>query len=141
MKPRISPTRIATLRTIPLFRGCSDKELARVDSLVDDIEVETGEILIREGVLGRESFIILSGEAQVTVASTEIAKLGPGDFFGEMAILGHSPLRVATVTATTQMQLIVIEPGTLSMLLEIGSVATVMLQGLVDRLSPAGERR
>ena len=137
MRTRRSMERIETLRTIRLFRGCSDKELARVDSLLDEIRAEPGAVLTREGSFGQESYVIVAGSADVTIEGRLVATLGPGDFFGEMAVLGKEPVRAATVTAATPMELLVIEPGTMGTLLEIGSIASVMLKGVVDRLGAA----
>src|SRR5437763_7682388 len=103
-----APTsRLAVLRAIPLFRACSDSELGRVDSLVDDIDVGAGEILIREGRHDPQSFVIVSGEAAVTRAGEALATLTSGDFFGEMALLDGAA-RSATVAAVTPMHLLVL---------------------------------
>jgi len=135
MRRGLTQERMEVLRAIPLFEKCSAKELARIDGLVDDIEADPGEVLVREGRFGQESFVIVSGEAAVTVHGEEVARLGPGDFFGEMALLAKKPYRVATVTACTPMHLFVIEPRRFHEMLEIGPVATIMLKGVVERLS------
>ena len=133
MRHGLHPTRSELLRRVPLFAGCTERELARVDSLVDDVEVEPGEVLVREGGVGRESFIIVSGLSRVTLQGEPVATLGPGDFFGEMALLDRHP-RTATVTAVTPMHLLVLDARSFGHLLEVGSVATVMLKGVVERL-------
>lgn len=138
---RTGTDRFETLRSIPLFAGCSTKELTQVDSLVAEDRASEGDVLIREGSPGRESFIILSGEAIVTVGARLVAKLGPGDFFGEMALLGRRNLRTATVTAITPMRLLVADPRQFSTLLQIEGVATSMLKEVVDRLSTTIVRR
>jgi CRP/FNR family transcriptional regulator, cyclic AMP receptor protein len=133
MRSGLNPARSELLRRVPLFTSCTDKELAQVDALVDDVEVEADEALTREGAPGRESFIIVSGLARVTLQGDLVATLGPGDFFGEMALLDRHP-RTATVTAVTPMHLLVLDPRAFNRLLEVGSVATVMLKGVVERL-------
>src|SRR5688572_24005663 len=72
---RMSPRRAQLLRGIPMFHSCTDRELAQIDALVDDIEVEAGEVLIHEGRLGQETFIIVTGEAAVSIGGTEVARL------------------------------------------------------------------
>src|SRR5919198_3899060 len=106
MRTTVPEARLEMLRKQLLFRGLGDEELAEIDALVDDIEVDPGEVLTREGHLGRESYIVVSGEAEVRVHGDTVARLGPGAFFGEMAMIDLKP-RTATVTAATPMQLLV----------------------------------
>lgn len=130
-------SQMEALRSIPLFASCSTRELAQVDALGAEFEVSAGEVLIREGVPGRESFIILEGDAIVTVGARVVARLRSGDFFGEMALLGRRTLRTATVTALTPMRLLVIDPRELGSLLRIEGVARSMLAEVVQRLDRA----
>lgn len=141
MRRAIRSTQFETLRAIPLFRSCSNKDLATVDSLVAEDRAESGEVIVREGRPGRESFIILSGEASVTVGGRRVAQLGPGEFFGEMALLDRRNLRTATVTALTPMRLLVIDPRQFSTLLQMEGVARSMLGEVVERLSAAVVQR
>jgi CRP-like cAMP-binding protein len=72
---------------------------------VTEIKVEPGQVLCREGESGHDFFIILEGEANVTIGGRQIATLGPSQFFGEMALLDGGP-RIATVAAATPMRLL-----------------------------------
>jgi CRP/FNR family cyclic AMP-dependent transcriptional regulator len=136
MTPTVSDSRSTILRALPIFASSSPDELARVDSIVDEIEVEPGEIVLRENEEGRESFIIISGTADVTLAGLTLTTLGPGDFFGEMAVLEGKP-RTATVTARTPMHLLVVDGGDFETLLEQPGVAAHMLRTIVSRLREA----
>src|SRR5258708_21951482 len=118
----IRPERATELRAIPLFRACRDRDLVQVDGLVDDIEVEAGEMLIGEGRVARQSFVIMSGEAAVTRGGEHLAPLRAGDFFGAMALVDGS-LRSATVTSATPMHGLVLDPRTLWSLIRIPTVA------------------
>jgi CRP-like cAMP-binding protein len=89
------------IRTIPLFEGLTEDELATVAAWIEPRTVETGRVVVPEGESGYTFFVLEQGEVAVDQDGTEMARLGPGDFFGEMAILGRGK-RVATVTATTE---------------------------------------
>ena len=89
------------IRTIPLFEGLTEDELATVAAWIEPRTVETGRVVVPEGESGYTFFLLERGEVAVDQDGAEVARLGPGDFFGEMAILGKGK-RVATVTATTE---------------------------------------
>jgi CRP/FNR family transcriptional regulator, cyclic AMP receptor protein len=93
------------LRSLPLFADVSDEELSEVATFAQEISVEAGRRLVREGDFSYEFMAIEEGEAEVTRHGEHVADLGPGDFFGEMGLL-EKTLRNATVTATTPMQLV-----------------------------------
>jgi CRP/FNR family transcriptional regulator, cyclic AMP receptor protein len=93
------------LKSIPLFADTSDEELAQIAAFAQEISVEAGRVLVREGDFSYEFMAIEEGEAEVTRGGEHVADLGPGDFFGEMGLLERT-LRNATVTAKTPMQLV-----------------------------------
>jgi CRP/FNR family cyclic AMP-dependent transcriptional regulator len=93
------------LRSLPLFADVSDEELSQIATFAQEISVEAGRELVREGDFSYEFMAIEEGEAEVTRHGEHIADLGPGDFFGEMGLL-EKTLRNATVTAKTPMQLV-----------------------------------
>ncbi|MHB8513619.1 MAG: hotdog fold thioesterase [Actinomycetota bacterium] len=129
----ITQGRAEVLRSLSIFAAAGDDELARIDTIVDEIEVDPGEVVLRENEEGRESFIIVSGNAEVSIAGVALTTLGPGDFFGEMAVLEAKP-RAATVTATTPMHLLVVDESDFDTLLEQPGVASHMLREIVARL-------
>jgi len=96
----------ARLSAVPCFSSIAKNDLAALARQTDEVDVPEGKILAREGEFGDEFFVIDSGTAEVTKAGERIAELGPGDFFGEMALL-EEDRRVATVTATSPMSLVV----------------------------------
>jgi CRP-like cAMP-binding protein len=95
------------LRTLPLFSSLSDRELRDVARLADEVEVEAGRHLIDEGRFAYEFFVIEEGDAEVTRGGERINALGPGDFFGELALL-EAGRRTATVTTTEPSRLLVL---------------------------------
>ena len=100
-------TKVDALKRAPLFEGLGRKELEQLAQVSDDLEVPAGKALCREGETGREFFVILEGEAEVTKAGQPLRTLGAGDFFGEIALVEHMP-RTATVTATTPLRFFVL---------------------------------
>jgi CRP-like cAMP-binding protein len=88
------------LAAVPLFADLDKDELEAVAALGTDIDVDEGRVLAKEGAVGTEAFLILSGSASCTRNGEEIASFGPGDFFGEMALLVHGH-RTATITTTS----------------------------------------
>jgi CRP/FNR family cyclic AMP-dependent transcriptional regulator len=94
------------LKDVPFFSTLSKRELSDVSQQVDEIDVAEGKTLAREGDIGHEFFVVADGTAEVKRGGTRVAELGPGDFFGEMALLGEDR-RNATVTATSPMRLLV----------------------------------
>jgi CRP/FNR family cyclic AMP-dependent transcriptional regulator len=93
------------LRSLPLFADLSDEELSEIATFAQEISVEAGRDLVREGDFSYEFMAIEDGEAEVTRHGEHVADLGPGDFFGEMGLL-EKTLRNATVSAKTPMQLV-----------------------------------
>ncbi|HEX6390302.1 MAG TPA: cyclic nucleotide-binding domain-containing protein [Solirubrobacteraceae bacterium] len=92
---------------VPLFAGLSRRELDVVAGLADEVDAEEGRVLIRQGALGREVFVIEAGTAEVTCDGEVLRTLGRGDFFGEIALI-ENVHRTATVTATSPMRLLVL---------------------------------
>jgi CRP/FNR family cyclic AMP-dependent transcriptional regulator len=100
----------ARLRAIPLFAGLGKKERREVARQGDEVEVELGRHLVREGEFAYEFFAIEEGTAEVRRGEQLLAELGPGDFFGEMGLVGNvtrnasvvaaSPLRVMVLTGS-----------------------------------------
>jgi len=92
----------------PLFKNLSRSELVELAKATEDLEVEPGKVLAREGEIGQEFFVIVDGEVIVSKESQEVRRLGPGDFFGEIALVWESPRRTATVAAATPLRFFVL---------------------------------
>ena len=93
------------LKSLPLFADVPDEELAQIAGFAQEVNVDAGRELVREGDFSYEFMAIEEGEAEVTRGGEHVADLGPGDFFGEMGLL-EKTLRNATVTAKTPVRLI-----------------------------------
>ena len=99
--------RIRLLRGIWLFSTCDDDELGRIATLAQPQEAEVGDELTVQGDEGVEFFVIVEGDASAAVDGDEVGTIGRGGFFGEMALIDGGE-RVATVTATTPLKLLVL---------------------------------
>ena len=100
------------LRSVPLFEGLGKKERQALAQSADVIDIAEGKQLAREGEFAYEFFVIRTGTAEVTQGEKCLNELGPGDFFGEMGVLA-AERRVATVTSTSPMELIVLTDSAL----------------------------
>jgi len=94
----------AHLKPLPLFEALDKRELEHVSRWMDDVDVKTGRHLVDQGAFAYEFFVILEGEAEVLRNGEHLADLGPGDFFGEMALVAGDR-RNASVVARTPMRL------------------------------------
>jgi CRP-like cAMP-binding protein len=88
--------RHATLRAIPLFADASEGDLAAVAAVATEVEVPAGRTLVRQGDPGNGLFVILEGGVHVVRDGETLATLGPGEWFGELAVLDRGP-RIASV--------------------------------------------
>ncbi len=129
--------KVDVLKNVWLFSACTNKELSRIASLVDEAEVSAGAVLTKEGAAGHEFFAVASGKATARLRSKKLASYGPGDFFGEMSLLDQGP-RSATITADTDMTLYVLDAKSFGTLIErYPAVARKILRGLAQRLRKA----
>jgi CRP/FNR family cyclic AMP-dependent transcriptional regulator len=127
------------LLTIPGFRGCSPKQLAEIDRLTDRSTALPGRVLVREGMIGRELFVIISGTATVTRGGRLVTTLGPGDYFGELGAIdtGH---RNATLTAISSLTVLIIGPREFgSLMADIPGFRDALMRGMARRLRAADD--
>jgi len=128
------------LQQVPLFAACSRKDLQLVARRAEDVRVTGGKALISEGETGHEFFVILEGEAKVMRHGRKIAGLGPGDAFGELALLEKAP-RNSTIIAETDMELVVLGQREFAGLIdEVPGFARKLLAGMAKRLREADAR-
>jgi CRP-like cAMP-binding protein len=128
--------KVELIKGVPLFARCSKKELAEVAKLADEIDFGPGKELIREGAMGREFFVLVDGRVDVRKGSRKVNELGPGDFFGEIALIAHTP-RTATVTTASDVDLLVITSQSFKTLLEHQpAIASKVLTALAERIAP-----
>ena len=127
--------KIELLKRAPLFAGCSKSELRELALTADEIDLRDGHVLTREGRPGREFFVLVNGTVRVTRKGRKISDLGPGDWFGEIALLTDAP-RTATVTATSPVDVLVITDRGFKRVVEtMPSIALKVLACVGDRLA------
>jgi CRP/FNR family transcriptional regulator, cyclic AMP receptor protein len=100
-------TKVDALSRAPLFEALSRRELVQLARITEDLELPPGKVLCKEGEVGREFFVIVDGEVEVTRKGKRVATGGGGEFFGEIALLEQTP-RMATVTAKTPLRCFVL---------------------------------
>jgi cAMP-dependent protein kinase regulator len=122
------------LAQVPMFRSCSTDQIQELVDLADPQTFNPNAVLVQEGDAGDEFFVIGSGEATVSRGGETIAQLGPGDFFGEIALFEHAP-RNATVTATTGVTLVGLNREAFQKLLgDAPGFRDAVLKGMAHRL-------
>jgi CRP-like cAMP-binding protein len=123
------------LQAVPLFAGVSKHERERIARWADDIDVAAGSHLVDEGRFAHEFFVVLDGVVDVLRGDVPIAHLGPGDFFGEIALVGHDR-RTASVVAATDVRAIVMHHREFDeMRRELPLVATRVHEAINERMA------
>ena len=119
------------LRAVPSLERLSERDLERIAAVLAERTVAAGSILVEEGATGQHSFLIVEGDACVITSGVTVARVGPGEFVGELALLTDRP-RCATVRAETAMRFLVLDRATLASLID--PVTEALLGTLARRL-------
>jgi CRP-like cAMP-binding protein len=130
---------IDRLEEVDAFRGCTRSQLKQVARLAERVHVGQGEVLAREGRIGREFFLVLSGNVTVTQAGRKVNVLGPGSFFGELAAINPG-VRNATVTAASEVEVLIIGPREFATMANIPGFRDALFKSMADRLRTADAR-
>jgi len=126
--------KVELVKRVPLFSGCSKRELEQIAGIADEIEMPAGKALTREGASAHEFFVLAEGSAEVERKGRIVNKLGSGDFLGEIALITGVP-RTATVTTTEPCQMLVITARDFKALLRrMPSLQLKVLDALAARL-------
>jgi CRP-like cAMP-binding protein len=124
---------VDTLATVPLFSACSKKELQMVAKSAERVTLAAGSVVVTEGAAGTEFFVILDGRAQVVRHGRQVATLGQGGFFGDLALLDRAP-RNASVVADTELEVAKLGQRAFDSLLDHPGFSKKLLAGLARRL-------
>ena len=122
------------LQNVPLFSGCTRKELERIARSGDEVKMTAGTLLLDQGQTGVEAFVILEGAVTVKRNNRKMATLGPGAIVGELSLLDHGP-RTATAVCETDCSLFVIsQRHFLAVLDDVPTIAHKLLATLASRI-------
>jgi CRP-like cAMP-binding protein len=128
-------TKQAMLSSVPLFAGLRGNDLAELAMNCEDVNVPAGRELAREGQPGQEFFVIVDGTVRIERGGTLVRDLGPGDYFGELALLTKGP-RTATATAVGACRLVVLtRPEFLSLIRAQPAIGEAILEAVGERLA------
>jgi CRP-like cAMP-binding protein len=122
------------LGQVPMFQVCSEDELSAVAYLASPRALDPGTVIVREGDTGNEFYVLMMGTATVSRQGHEVANLGPGDYFGELALFDPAP-RNATITSDVPVTLAVMERDRFQAALDaIPAMRDALLRGMAQRL-------
>ena len=128
-------SKAAAISSVPLFSRCSRGELGQIAQIVDEVDLPAGKTLTKEGAPGHEFFVLLEGTADVRSETRLLPPLGPGDFFGEIALVANVP-RMATVTTTSPVHALVLTGGAFRELLRKSpAIQSKVLEAVASRLA------
>ena len=137
--PITTEEKSAALARLPLFEGISGSSLDRLASAAGEQQFEAGDFIVRQGQVGTGLYVLLEGEAVVVRGTIELARIRPGEFFGELAVIDQRP-RAASVRAVAPTRCLAIASWDLLRLLgEDSALALNMIRGLVTRIREFGE--
>ncbi|MBI5495898.1 MAG: cyclic nucleotide-binding domain-containing protein [Deltaproteobacteria bacterium] len=126
--------KVLFLKGVDLFSAIPGEDLSQIAQIADEVEMDSGETIFKEGDLGDSLYLIVSGKVRIHRGDKEIAVLGEKQVFGEMALLDSEP-RSASVTATTDVSLLKItQEDFADILAEKGEIAQGIIKVLTRRL-------
>lgn len=138
--PITAEQKASSLARVPLFAGISDESMVRLAEVAGELDFPAGTYIVRQGQVGTGLYVILSGSARVVRGSEDLARLGPGDFFGELAVVDQQP-RMASVRAEEDTICLALASWDLLALLERDPALSLnLIKALTERLRTAGER-
>jgi CRP/FNR family transcriptional regulator, cyclic AMP receptor protein len=128
--------KIELLKRVPLFSGCSKRELGEIASVADELDLPTARDLTREGESGKEFVVLVDGEADVLRKGRLVAGLGPGDFVGEVALVTGRPRNATVRTRGAARVLVLTASGFRTLMRDVPSIQTKVLMALAARIPP-----
>ncbi len=126
--------KLELLKRTPLLADLSKRDIEEVGRLADEVDVRAGRVLLKEGDPGREFFVIIDGQIEITKEGRHLRTMGAGEFLGDIALVVERP-RTATATAVTDSRLLVVGHREFHSLMEqFPSIRVSVLESLALRL-------
>ncbi|HEX9123195.1 MAG TPA: cyclic nucleotide-binding domain-containing protein, partial [Actinomycetota bacterium] len=136
-RPRIGRRGLPMLSAIPLFAGLSKRHLRHVADLAEEVRFRDGTVMVRAGTPGRALYVIAEGRARVARGvvpiGRAIARLGPGDFFGEIALLDGGPRSASVVADGPVVAIRLMRGAFLKLMRSEPAIAMAVVQTLAQR--------
>ena len=126
--------KIRLLKQVPLFSRCTRRELDELAKIADELDFKEGKELAREGAAGREFFVIVEGDAEVTRGKRKLRTLGDGDFFGEISLITKLPRTASVTTLSPTRALVITDRSFRRMLDQSPAIQRKVLEALGERL-------
>ena len=131
---------LAHLKSVPMFAGCSKRELHAIQKAGDEVTMTEGTLIVDQGQMGREAFVLLEGDVTVRRGGRKVVSLGPGAVVGELSLLDHGP-RTASVVCDTDCTLFVLDQRHFQKVIESNpSIAMKLLGTLAGHIRELDRR-
>ena len=128
------------LAGVPLFAGISTESMERLAEVSGEQDFAPGQFIVRQGQVGTGLYVILSGSVRVLRGSDVVARLGKGEFFGELSVIDQQPRNASVEAAETTIVLALASWDLFSLLESDSKLSLNMIKGLVARVRLAGEK-
>jgi CRP/FNR family cyclic AMP-dependent transcriptional regulator len=136
----MTPAAALDLSKIWLFSTSSAKDIRTIRKALEEVIVPAGRMLTEQGTIGREFFLIVEGQASVKRNNRKVATLGPGQYFGELALLDRRP-RSASVISDTEMELLVLGQRQFNAVLDaVPALSRKLLAATATRLRESDDK-
>jgi CRP-like cAMP-binding protein len=133
--PEAMDQKLELLKRTPLLAGLSRRDLEEVGRLADEVDVPAGKVLMKQGDPGSEFFVIVDGAVRIERDGKVIRTLGPGEFFGDIALVVERP-RMATATVDADSQLLAVGHREFHSLMDrFPSIRISVLESIAHRLA------
>jgi CRP-like cAMP-binding protein len=126
--------KLELLKRTPLLAGLGRRDIEEVGRLVDEVDLRAGYVLMRQGDVGREFFVIIDGQVRIDKDGATIRTMGPGEFLGDIALVTEGP-RTATATTETPCRLLVLSHGAFHQVMDqYPSIRLSVLEAMAKRI-------
>ena len=132
---RAMDQKVELLSKVPLLAGLSRKDLVQVAQISDEVDLPAGRVLMKQGSYGSEFFVIIDGSVRVERDGQVLREMGPGDFLGELALLGNIA-RTATATCVDDGRFLVLGHREFnSLLTQYPHIQSTVLHAVAQRMA------